>query len=165
MHILESNDINNCGVCWPIKTFNHDSIAWEKKVPLVMEASNRETSAVLKEVFSLLPFDIHEMPYENRKIMHMAASMSNNFIHHLLHIVHQILDKYQLPPELLVPLLNETIQNINWDKLSETQTGPAVRGDQKTIQNHLNVLRDNHVWKDLYESITHSIMQTHSEKP
>ncbi len=162
--VLVSENIENCGVCWPIMSFNKENQDIPKGIPLAIELSNDFTEKVIMELFSLLAFNFYKLSFEKRKALHISAVMSNNFVHHLLNVVSQILSENDIPPQLLEPILEESFGEIQWDKLHETQTGPAVRGDQKTIKEHLNWLQNNNTWNELYKSLSDSIQKVHSEK-
>ena len=43
-----------------------------------------------------------------------------------------------------------------------TQTGPAIRNDQKTIEKHLGLLSDENI-KKLYLNLTTSIQRNHEQ--
>ena len=73
----------------------------------------------------------------------------------MYHISEKICEKHDIPFDILKPLILETAEKINTLSPEESQTGPAVRGDVKTIENHLNLLGKNH--QKLYKLITESI--------
>ena len=50
------------------------------------------------------------------------------------------------------------LQNLQEYSPAEIQTGPAARGDSKTINQHLYLLSGEPEWQKLYEALTNSII-------
>lgn len=48
-----------------------------------------------------------------------------------------IVQKHNLPFDVLLPLIEETVHKIGKNAPIDMQTGPAVRGDNVTIEKHL----------------------------
>jgi len=60
----------------------------------------------------------------------------------------------------LMPLAIETIRKaFLYEHPSLVQTGPAIRGDDETIEKHLSLLIDNSPHKEVYKLITEYIKQ------
>ena len=60
--------------------------------------------------------------------------------------------------ELLQPLIQETAKKVQTINPSQAQTGPAKRGDQKTIDKHLDLLGEGTA-SALYNVLTESIKE------
>ena len=71
-------------------------------------------------------------------------------------IADDICKQYNVPFEILTPLIEETSLKIKNLSPKEAQTGPAKRNDTETIQNHLNLL--SKAQQDIYLKITQSIL-------
>ena len=87
----------------------------------------------------------------------------NNFSNHLVYISQQICKENEVPFEILQPLLAETFVKLQNTSAYDAQTGPARRNDFLTITNHLAML-DNNNYKEIYEIITNSIINTYGRK-
>ena len=85
----------------------------------------------------------------------MAAVFVNNFTNHLYKIGNDICKESKVPFEILQPLIKETASKIEHLSPKKAQTGPAIRNDKKTIQNHLNLLNQNQ--QKIYKTLTKSI--------
>ena len=94
--------------------------------------------------------------------MHVAAVFVCNFTNHLYHVGASICEANLIPFEILKPLITETAQKIQNLHPKDAQTGPAYRGDEKTIQMHLDFLMHSENQK-LYQLMTQSI-QNHVKK-
>ena len=73
-------------------------------------------------------------------MLHLAAVFVCNFTNHMLTQGKQIADKAGFPFEIFNPLLQETISKAMDIGPENSQTGPAVRNDQNTIEKHLELL-------------------------
>ena len=63
-----------------------------------------------------------------------------------------------LPFDLLLPLIKETVEKI--DKLSpkDSQTGPASRNDSETISKQIKLITNNRL-KKIYKVLTSAIQE------
>ena len=55
----------------------------------------------------------------------------------------KICSEHDIRFEILQPLVEETVKKVFSDGAMESQTGPALRGDKKTIDYHLQMLENN----------------------
>lgn len=72
-------------------------------------------------------------------------------------IANEICEKYNIPFDILHPLIEETSNKIKNLTPKKAQTGPAKRNDAKTIENHLNLLSKKQ--QEIYLKITQSIQE------
>ena len=75
----------------------------------------------------------------------------------MVHLAQQILEEAGCNPKLLGPLLEETFQKLRELDAGSAQTGPAVRGDQETMNKHIELLKDHPEWEKLYTFISRDI--------
>ena len=68
-----------------------------------------------------------------------------------------LLEKYNMPFDAMLPLIDETARKVHELAPKEAQTGPAIRYDEQVINNHLNMLSDDKGMQQLYELISQSI--------
>jgi predicted short-subunit dehydrogenase-like oxidoreductase (DUF2520 family) len=74
-------------------------------------------------------------------------------------IANDILENENLNVSLLYPLMEETLRKAQSDKPQKGQTGPAIRGDLNTIENHLKLLEKNPDLQKIYTFISRNIME------
>ena len=72
--------------------------------------------------------------------------------------------KAGFPFEILVPLLKETILKALDSGPENSQTGPALRNDQNTIEKHLELLSFSQALQKIYYEMTQSIMEYYKTK-
>ena len=63
---------------------------------------------------------------------------------------------------MLIPLIKQTAKKIKTNKPSSVQTGPAKRGDEKTIKKHLQLLEKYAEQKKVYELFTSLIKKKYN---
>ena len=154
---------NRRGVFYPLQTMNKQTIVDFEKVPFCLEAENTNDFYLLQRLASLLSTKTYALNSYQRRVLHLAAVFMNNFSNHLVYISEQICKENEVPFEILQPLLAETFVKLQNTSAYDAQTGPARRNDFLTITNHLAML-DNNNYKEIYNIITKSIINTYGRK-
>ena len=152
---------SNKGVFYPLQSFSKQKEINFKNMPICLEAEHKHDLIKLEKLASLLQGDVYYLSSLQRKKIHVAAVFVNNFTNHMYTIAHKICDDHNVPFNILQPLIQETSQKIKNLSPKEAQTGPAIRNDEETIKNHLNLLTETQ--KELYLKITQSI-QNHGKE-
>lgn len=151
------------GVFYPVSTIRENFPKSLKKVPLCLEATDEATMKKLGILATALSNKIYLLDSSERARLHLAAVFTNNFTNHLLGIAMNLLDKHELPPELLEFLAISTVRNAFENGAFESQTGPAVRHDTRTIQRHLNALKSDKQAYEIYKLITNQLLRVHKK--
>ena len=149
--------LNNYGSFYPLQTFSRDGEPNWTEIPICLNASAAENLALMKELAISISTKVYEIGDEERKVLHLAAVFANNFSNYLFLISQNILESHNLPSDILIPLMKETVEKLKFMSPVDAQTGPARRGDQNTIQTHLNLLQSNPEYKRIYEVLTQAI--------
>ena len=145
------------GVFYPLQTFSPGrAIDWPA-VPLCIEAATPAAEAVLLALANSLSHQVLRLDSAQRLKLHVAAVFANNFTNHLLGIADALLAEAALPPELLAPLVRETVAKALAHPPFTVQTGPAVRRDAPTLAAHQAALAAHPAWQALYARLTASI--------
>lgn len=157
------NNKNRQGVFYPLQTFSKEHQVDFSTLPMILEATTMEDYKLLETLAKKLSEKTVQLSSEKRKILHLAAVVSNNFVNHMYHISEEILTQHNLDFDLLKPLILETAKKVQSMPPEQAQTGPAKRNDQQTITKHLTLLeKKDH--KKLYKTITKSIAKNHGKK-
>ncbi|MCO7186057.1 F420-dependent NADP oxidoreductase [Tenacibaculum sp. XPcli2-G] len=149
------------GIFYLLQSFSKDKDVNFDEIPFCLEAENEEDLQLLETLAKSIGKKVYRINSEQRKRLHVAAVFVNNFTNHMYKIGADICNEYQVPFEVLLPLIRETAQKITELSPKAAQTGPAKRNDQKTIQNHLALL--NAEQQEIYKLITKSIQQNGKE--
>lgn len=145
------------GVFYPLQSFSHERTPVWSKIPFCVDASSSEDVLFLKKIAKTIGNLVYRVDDEQRALLHVAAVFANNFANHCFAIAERLLDEKELPFEMLHPLMEETLMKALNDSPIRMQTGPAVRGDQETVNRHLDLLHDHPKWRSLYKRLSVSI--------
>ena len=142
------------GVLYPMQTFSKESrIDWSQ-VPLFIEGSSDRTLEVIRQLAISISPDVTVLSTEGRKKLHLAAVFTCNFSNHMYAIAEQLLASEGVPFRVMLPLVRETARKVESIAPHDAQTGPAVRGDRKVIDEHLALLKDYPEYAELYRLIS-----------
>lgn len=144
------------GVMYMLQSFSKDKELDFSSIPFCIEANHTEDFQLLEKIAVSFSERVYKISSEQRKAIHLAAVFVNNFTNHLFTLGEDICKEYQVPFEILKPLILETANKIMHLSPFDAQTGPASRGDENTINQHLEMLTDP-VKKEIYQLITKSI--------
>ncbi len=150
------NKFSKYGVIYPLQKFKKNIKINLTEIPLLIEANNHKFEKDLIYVASKLSKNTLTVSSKIRKQLHIAAVFASNFTNYMLTISEKILESQNLDFKLLLPLVNETINNLNSNSPSELQTGPAIRNEEKIIKMHLENLKDEQD-KEIYSLISNAI--------
>lgn len=147
----------NSAALWCIYSIVKNNFPLHRNIPVICEAGSIKALETAKKIASTFTDIIQQASWQQRQYLHLAAVMSNNFINHLLAVCSEICKENKVPFELLNPIIEQTFQRIHTTNPMDTQTGPAKRGDNNTMQRHLLLLQQHPEWQALYQSISNSI--------
>jgi predicted short-subunit dehydrogenase-like oxidoreductase (DUF2520 family) len=146
------------GIFYPLQTMKKNSKVDFKNVPVLIEGNDEATTTKLETLAKTISQNVHRVDEQQRQWIHVAAVFANNFTNHLYGISESLMLSHGLPFEILKPLIFNAVQNLNEHSPADIQTGPAVRGDNQTIEKHLLLLGDDARLQKIYEILTQSIM-------
>ncbi|MCB9360276.1 MAG: DUF2520 domain-containing protein [Flavobacteriales bacterium] len=156
--VFEQTGFNNYGIFYPLQTFSKLKEINLLEVPFCVEANKNES--LLYDLANKLSNSVHFVNSEQRKKLHLSAVFACNFTNHMYAIAEDLCLKNNVNFNILKPLIRETAEKITLNHAKDVQTGPAIRGDEKIIENHINQLDDLINYQEIYRLITQSIVQS-----
>lgn len=147
------------GVFYPLQTFSKSIKLEYSSIPFFIESNNELFQNELFKLASSISTQVTLANSKQREDLHLSAVWVNNFTNHILYLAQDIAQKNKVDFNHLVPLLEETINKLKFKSAFDAQTGPARRGDNKTIEHQLSKLNDDQ--KKIYQLITESIINTY----
>lgn len=148
----------NYGVLYPLQSLRKELNALTV-IPLLVDANNEAGRKILLEFAGNISEQTGEADDTERMKLHVAAVITSNFTNHLYTLGEEYCRKEGLDFSLLYPLINETAERIRFISPSKVQTGPAIRKDDVTINNHISLLAAHPSIRDLYIQLTRSIRE------
>ena len=142
------------GVLYAMQTFSKGAdIDWPE-VPVFVEGCNPQELRIVTSLASDLSGKVTELSSEGRKKLHVAAVFTCNFSNHMYAIAEKLLASEGVPFSVMLPLVRETARKVESMSPEDAQTGPAVRGDRKVMDQHLELLKEYPEYAELYRLIS-----------
>ena len=149
------------GVLYPLQTLSVNREADFTQVPFCIEANRASSLEKLHQLASLLSEKVVPLVSEQRRQLHLAAVFVCNFVNHFYAIGETLVIEKQLEFDLLKPLILETALKAMQHSPLTVQTGPAIRGNETIMNQHLKMLADHPDWQNLYSLISKDIKYLH----
>ncbi len=153
------------GVFYPLQTFSQGQVLDLKYTPIGVEGTTPTDTDLLLSLAASISERSLQLASAERQIIHLAAVFACNFSNHLLGISQQLLAQHQLHFNLLQPLVTETIRKSFANIPFRVQTGPAVRSDENTLNQHRYLLQNQPGYLAVYNVLTQSIQRQVAENP
>jgi predicted short-subunit dehydrogenase-like oxidoreductase (DUF2520 family) len=157
-----SDVTDNAGVFYPLQTFTKGIRAAQLEFPVCIEYTNNTVRDLLLHLGNLVSNTVVALNSEKRMHLHVGAVMVNNFTNHLITKVYDYLTAQEIDTDLLLPIIEETLQKIHTAPPSKVQTGPAARGNREIIKKHLALLENDKELHNIYSVFSKSILRYYS---
>lgn len=149
-------------VFWPIQAIQAQTATDWEELPCAVEMSPPEDERLLRLLKATAP-KLKRMSEEERRCGHIAAVFAANFANHTLAIAQSLIQKAGLNWNDFFPLVQSLQIPAQNSSSAAAQTGPALRGDEGTLNVHLNWLKEHaseHV--AVYKILSRSIQNHHN---
>lgn len=150
VHFSGSQSFTDVLGAHPLMTFSTELYTKDiyEQIPFVVDKDVQK----FHKFFPTLKNKVHPINPEQKALYHALCVLSGNFTTVLWSALSKEMQKkLQLPPDILNAYLRQTAENTLKNQFAAL-TGPLVRGDQKVIERHLNILKGSH-WSSLYEDL------------
>lgn len=148
---------SECGVLYPLQTLSKARSIDPRELPLYIEGSDEEVAARLESFARSLSGCVYRADSQQRGHLHLAAVLACNFTNHLLALSEDYLKRHDLDPKALYPLVRETMAKAELYNPRSMQTGPAIRGDEETMNRHLELIQEDLLLSQIYRLLSESI--------
>ena len=145
------------GVFYPLQSMRKE-ISGLPEVPIFVDGADEIAKAALTRLAATIsPQNTETAGNDQRMKIHVAAVMLNNFVNHFYKLLEDFCQREGIDFRQLIPLIVETAKRLEKASPASVQTGPAIRGDLGTIDQHLALLERHPELKKIYELVTQSI--------
>lgn len=121
---------------YPLQTFSGDIPAALDEIPILISAPDGLLSESLTRLGQKISKKVQTIDDSDRLVVHLAAVFANNFTNLMLRLSEDVLESRELAIDLLFRLMQETVDKAKRIGPDAAQTGPAQRGDVKTLARH-----------------------------
>jgi predicted short-subunit dehydrogenase-like oxidoreductase (DUF2520 family) len=146
------------GVLWPMKMIR-GSMMELGAVSIVIDGNTDEMIEKTRQFASQFSTTVSIADDNSRIKMHMIAAVVSNFTNHLYHLSAEYSEREGIDFSIFYPIIEETARQVQHSHPSQTQAGPAFRGDIKTVEKHKQLLLEYPALERLYEMISFSILE------
>jgi len=150
---------DKAGVFYPLQTFSKTKAVDFRSVPICIEGTDETITQTLKELAQTISNKVYLVDSSQRRTLHLAAVFACNFPNYLYRVAQGLLAEQNMDFDLLRPLILETAEKVQEQFPADVQTGPAIRGDQNTILNHLQMLKTEPELEQLYRLLSQGIIK------
>lgn len=150
----------NYGVLYPLQSL-HKKIMAYSNIPLLVDGNTTEDKTLIADFAATLSGKVGYANDEQRAKMHVAAVWVNNFANHLYTIAWDYCAREGLDFSLLLTMMEQTVNRIHIGKPADFQTGPAIRGDDQTMQKHITLMEGMPEAQALYSQLSAAIAAYH----
>lgn len=147
------------GVIYPLQSINKYTTE-NAVVPLLLESNKSEDESVLKRVAELISPQFQLVTSTDRLKLHVSAVIVNNFPNYLYSLAHRFCEEQTVDFKLLMPLISETANRLYQFSPEMLQTGPAIRNDGSTINQHIEILKAEPELSNVYRQLTDAIVKS-----
>lgn len=158
MNIWQYGGAVHYGILYPLQTFSKERIVDMHEVTFFVEASNEMSMERVEMLAHSLSSKVFHADSKCRERIHVAAVFACNFTNAMYTAAHALLAKYNIPFEVLLPLIDETASKVHMISPYDAQTGPAVRGDKAVMKKHISALSHDEVLSEMYMKISNYIV-------
>ena len=149
------------GVIWPVQTLSHGAPTDLSDIPLMVDGNtDRARDTVLKLARSISG-SVLQLTHAQRQRIHLAAAITSNLPVFLVREAQRLLRQENLPPGLLMPLWRTTAANVSAIGPEHDLTGPARRGDTRSIRSHLDQLSGDADLRRAYAQLSLMILKAY----
>lgn len=156
---LPDNGNNDSAVLWPVHSFSDSEAPVWNNIPWITEFRGSEALHFADDFLGALGCRSNTLNLEQRRELHLAAVVMNNFANHLATLAFDWCKSQQLPVEALHHLSEQTFSRLRFVSPEVAQTGPARRGDELTIEHHLHMLEGKVDLQEIYRIFSKQIRE------
>ncbi|MEZ4908574.1 MAG: DUF2520 domain-containing protein [Saprospiraceae bacterium] len=155
------NYFKNYGSLYFLQTFTKTDITDLTNVPCLINSNSLSFSEELKNLGFKVSQKVDFIDDKQKKTLHIAAVFSNNFVNYLFSISKKISEDNKVKFEYLYPLIQETCEKIiKGNDPKSIQTGPAIRKDYKTMEEHEQYLKTyNENYEKIYKLLSDELIK------
>ena len=151
------NKAHRFGILYPLQTFTQNIPVDFSHVAFFIEGDSAETCRKIEILAKALSEKVYEAGSGKRRQLHIAAVFACNFANNMWSIANEITDRNDLPFDVLLPLIQASVDKLKYTSPLNAQTGPAARLDSNVINNHIDLLEGDK--KNIYRIISDNIIK------
>lgn len=159
MNVLATASVKY-GVLYPLQSLRKE-LDYQPAIPFLVDGNNENARNTVFDLATTISEKVIMADDATRLQYHLSAIIVSNFTNHLFGVTKNYCDTNNINFNLLLPLIEETVNRMQYYNPIDMQTGPAIRGDETTMQKHIQLLASFPELKKIYEQMSDSIRHLH----
>ncbi len=148
-------------VLWPMQTLSHGAPTDLSDIPLIVDGNTDFARETILKLARSISGSVLQLSHDQRQRLHLAAAITSNLPVFLVREAQRLLRQENLPPDLLMPLWRTTAANVSAIGPEHALTGPARRGDTRSIHKHLDQLAADPDLRRAYAQLSAMILKAY----
>ena len=145
-------------VFYPFQTFSVGRKVDFRKGYIFVEGATDHALQTVEEVAHALTPNVLPADGVRRAVIHLSGVFACNFANAMYANAAEVLAREGLPFDIVAPVIEETAKKVvESQNPANSQTGPARRGDTKTLERHRKMLADEPQKREIYDKISEDI--------
>lgn len=150
----------NYGCIYPLQTFSKHKNIDVSEIPFFIEGNTTDIENVIYGMANSISDRIYRLNSEGRKNLHLAGVFACNFTNLMYRKAEQLLAEKKIPFNVMENLITETVSKAMCIGPSNSQTGPAARGDKHIMEQHIAMLTSEPQWQKVYSLLSELIQNS-----
>lgn len=150
-------------VVHPFATFPQIKIPPERDRYILFFQGDRKSFEIAQKIFTKKNFLIRRIDKKNKPFYHLLGVFASNLLVALIEITRMIQKKLRWKDkdfnDVILPIIFETLNNIEENGMEKGLSGPIARGDIKTIKKHLRILKSEPEILNAYSALSNIIIK------
>lgn len=145
------------GVLYPMQTFSKQRKVDFSLIPVFTEYNDSKANSLITALANSLSDKVTALSSADRRHLHLAAVFACNFANHCFSLAADVMERHGMTFDMLLPLIDETVEKVHEMHPLIAQTGPAIRYDENVLSRQRSLLDGDDLAQTIYDTMSKSI--------
>ena len=145
------------GVLYPMQTFSKQRKVDFSLIPVFTEYNDAKANSLITALANSLSDKVTALSSADRRHLHLAAVFACNFANHCFSLAADVMERHGMTFDMLLPLIDETVEKVHEMHPLRAQTGPAIRYDENLLCRQRSLLDGDDLAQTIYDTMSKSI--------
>ena len=145
------------GVLSPMQTFSKQRKVDFSLIPVFTEYNDAKANSLITALANSLSDKVTALSSADRRHLHLAAVFACNFANHCFSLAADVMERHGMTFDMLLPLIDETVEKVHEMHPLRAQTGPAIRYDENVLSRQRSLLDGDDLAQTIYDTMSKSI--------
>ena len=145
------------GVLYPMQTFSKQRKVDFSLITIFTEYNDAKANSLITALANSLSDKVTALSSADRRHLHLAAVFACNFANHCFSLAADVMERHGMTFDMLLPLIDETVEKVHEMHPLRAQTGPAIRYDENVLSRQRSLLDGDDLAQTIYDTMSKSI--------